>query len=93
MNAIGSLLLFALDVYMWIIIAEVVISWLIVFDVINVRHPKAQSLLEIVARLTRPVMKPIRKVIPPIAGLDLSPIVAIFAIMVLQQLVVRIFYV
>ncbi len=92
MNVLGNLLLFALDVYMWIIIAEVVISWLIVFDVINVRHPKAQSLMTLVTKLTDPVMKPIRKVIPPIAGLDLSPIIAIFGIMLAQQIVVGIFY-
>jgi YggT family protein len=91
MIAIGRLLYFLLDVYMWIIIAEVVISWLIVFDVINVRNPKAQNLLAMVAKITSPVMKPIRKYIPPVAGLDLSPIVAIFGIMLLQGLVTRVF--
>jgi YggT family protein len=92
MIAIARFLIFVLDVYMWIIIAEVVISWLIVFDVINIRNPKAQNLLNIIAKLTRPVMEPIRKVIPPIAGLDLSPVIAIFGIMLLQQVIYGIVY-
>lgn len=92
MHVIARILLLALDIYMWIVIAEVVISWLIVFDVINVRHPKAQNLMDLISKLTSPVMGRIRKVIPPIAGLDLSPVMAIFAIMLLQQIVIGIFY-
>ncbi len=92
MDILGSLLLLALDIYMWIIIAEVVISWLIIFDVINVRNAKAQSLISLIKRLTDPVMKPIRNFVPPVAGLDLSPIIVIFGIMLAQQLVVGIFY-
>lgn len=92
MQVFGQILLFALEVYWWTIVAEVVISWLILFGVINVRHPKAEALIGLLHKLTEPVMKPIRKVIPPIAGLDLSPIVAIFAIMMLQQVVYQIFF-
>lgn len=91
MSAIGQLLLFLLNLYTWVIIAEVVISWLIVFDVINVKNHKAKQLLKLMKKLTDPVMKPIRKYVPPIAGLDISPIIAIFGIMLVQHLVLIIF--
>ena len=92
MHLLGELLIFALNIYMWIIIAEVVISWLIVFDVINVKNPKAQNLIALIGKLTAPVMKPIRKYMPPIAGLDLSPLVAIIAIMIVERLIMVVFY-
>jgi YggT family protein len=92
MHFLAQLILFALEVYMWIIIAEVVISWLVLFGVVNLQHPKAQSLVRLINKATEPVMGPVRKVVPPIAGLDLSPLVVIFGIMLLKGLVVSLFY-
>lgn len=73
---------------MWIIIAEVVISWLTIFGVINLRNPQARKLVEIISRLTFPVLNKIRQFIPPIAGLDLSPLVVIFAITIIQNIII-----
>lgn len=91
MFMIGKLLLLALDIFFWIIIAGVVVSWLIVFDVINTRNAQAANLLRLLHKITDPVYRPLRKFIPPIAGIDLSPIVVIFGIMLAQRAVVYVF--
>ncbi|PZQ46927.1 MAG: YggT family protein [Micavibrio aeruginosavorus] len=92
MGAIGQFLLFLLDVCFWIIIIQVVLSWLILFDVINVRNPQAANFVRLIERITDPVYKPLRKVIPPIAGIDITPIILIFAIYLLKSLVASVFF-
>lgn len=87
MYAIGQLLLFLLQAYFYVIIAQVVISWLVVFDVINIRKKPVENLVRLLVKLTDPVLTPVRKIIPPIGGIDLSPLVVIFAIFILQGLV------
>lgn len=89
---IGDLLILALDIYMWIIIAGVIVSWLIAFEVINVRNAQAANLVGLINKLTEPAYKPVRKYIPPIGGIDLTPIVIIIAIIVLQTIIGHIFY-
>lgn len=91
MQAFGQFLLFVLDVYFIVVVIEVVASWLIVFEVINLRNPRAENFLRLLRRLTDPVMNPLRKLIPPIGGIDLTPIIVIFAIFMLQGLVTRMF--
>lgn len=92
MSIIGNLLIFLLDVYFYIIIASVIISWLIAFEVINVKNPQAQNLINLLNKVTEPVYKPLRKFIPPIGGIDITPIIVIFGIFLLQNLIVRIMY-
>ncbi len=92
MNIIGQLLIFILDVYFYIIIASVIISWLIAFEVLNVKNPQAQNLIKFLNKLTEPVYKPLRKFIPPIGGIDITPIIVIFAIFLLQNLIARMMY-
>jgi YggT family protein len=89
--AIGQILLLLLDICFWIIIAQVVLSWLITFEVINIRNPQAANIVRLVDRLTAPVYNPLRKVIPPIAGIDITPIIVIFGIYLLKSLVISIF--
>lgn len=91
MILIGKALLLFLDVYFWIIIASVVISWLIAFDVINARSPQAQKIIDLLHRATEPVYKPLRKIIPSIGGIDVTPIIIILAISLLKNLVIQIF--
>ncbi|MCB9979470.1 MAG: YggT family protein [Rhodospirillales bacterium] len=92
MSAIGQLLLFLLNAYFYVIVIEVVVSWLLVFEVINLRNPQAQNLIRLLRRLTDPVMGPIRKYVPAIGGIDISPIIVIFGIFMLQNLVARVFF-
>lgn len=91
MFLIGKLLFLALQIYSYVIIVSVIISWLIAFEVINVRNQQAQNLLKLLDRATAPVYTPLRKFIPPIGGIDVTPIVVLFGIYILQQIVVRLF--
>lgn len=92
MHALGQLLLFGLDVYMWIIVVSVILSWLVVFEVVNVRNEKAANLMRLLDKATDFVYKPLRKYVPAIGGIDITPIIVIFGIMMLQKLVGRIFF-
>ena len=91
MEALGTLLLLGLDIYLWIIIIWVVASWLLAFGVINTRNPQAENLVRLLNKATDPVMRPIQKFIPPIAGIDISPIIVILGIYLLRGLVYELF--
>jgi len=59
------------------IIISAVLSWLVAFDVVNLRHPVARQVVMFLDAVTRPVLRPIQRVIPPLGGFDISPIIAI----------------
>ncbi len=72
-SGILSLLVFA-------IIANAILSWLVVFNVINIRHPVAQAIVRTLDAITRPVLAPFQRFIPSLGGVDISPVVAIIVI-------------
>jgi YggT family protein len=81
------LLFTILDIYLWVIIIWVVSSWLIAFNIINPHNQIVRTILLTLARLVEPVMRPIRRVLPDLGGLDLSPMVAILGIIFLQRFI------
>lgn len=85
MEPIVYILQMALTVFYWIIILQIVISWLLAFDVINLRNPKAQNLIQLMNKITDPVYKPLRKFIPAIAGIDITPIIVIIGVILLRD--------
>jgi len=89
---IGEILILLLNVCFWIIIIQVVLSWLITFEVINIRNPQAANFVRLIDRITAPVYKPLRKIVPPIAGIDLTPIIVIFTIYLLKHIVASVFF-
>ena len=76
-----------LQLLVWIIIAQVVISWLVAFNVINTSSPFVRTLLNGLDRLTAPLYRPIRRIMPDFGGLDFSPIVLILAVQIVRMLV------
>ncbi|HKQ45837.1 MAG TPA: YggT family protein [Rhizomicrobium sp.] len=84
MNPIAALLIVVLDIYMWIVVAAVIVSWLTAFNVINPYNNFVRGLLQALSALTEPVFRPIRKILPPMGGLDLSPIVVFVIIWFLK---------
>jgi len=84
LNPIAALLIEVLEIYKWVVIAAVIVSWLTAFNVINTHNNFVRSLLRILYALTEPVFRPIRKIIPPIGGIDLSPIIVFLIIWFLQ---------
>ena len=87
-NPIIALLLLLLDIYWWVVIVAVVISWLVIFGLLNIHHPTARAIVRALGALTEPVFRRIRHVIPPIGGLDLSPLIVLIAIWFLQYALV-----
>ena len=75
------------DLYWWIIIINVVLSWLIAFHVINTYNRFVAVLVDATHRLTEPLLGPIRRVLPDLGGLDISPIILLLLIGFLQRLV------
>ena len=72
----------------WIVfLVMIIMSWLISFNVINTRNQFVAGLWRVVNAITEPILKPIRRVIPPLGGLDLSPIIVFVIIFFLQQLI------
>jgi YggT family protein len=84
LNPIAALLIEVLEIYKWIVIAAVIVSWLTAFNVINQYNNFVRTVLRILIALTEPVFRQIRRVIPPMGGLDLSPIIVFVVIWFLQ---------
>ncbi len=76
----------ALDLYMWALIIVAVLSWLTAFGVVNSHNRFVYSVTDFLNRITEPALRQIRRVVPPISGLDLSPIILIFLIIFLRSL-------
>jgi YggT family protein len=72
-----QVILVILDIYFWIIVAAVVASWLVAFGIINAYNPVARQILMALRALTEPVFRRVRKVVPIMGGLDLSPMIVI----------------
>jgi YggT family protein len=75
-----------LQILVWVIIAQVIISWLVAFNVINTSSNFVRTVLDVLDRLTAPLYRPIRKILPDFGGIDFSPIVLILAIQILRKL-------
>ena len=81
-----DLLVLALTVYLYIIIASVIVNWLVMLQVMNIRNPFARKINDLLTRATDPAYKRIRKVLPPIGGFDFSPLILLIGITMLQRL-------
>lgn len=75
-----------LDLYFWVLILSAVLSWLVAFNVVNTRNRAVYVIGDFLYRVTEPVLRPIRRVLPNMGGLDLSPIVVILLIGFIRQL-------
>jgi YggT family protein len=75
-----------LNVLRWIIIIQAVLSWLVAFNVINTHNDFMRGLLNALDKITEPIYRPIRKVLPDFGGIDFSPLVALILIIIVQML-------
>ena len=81
-----QIVIMLLSVLWWIIIVQAILSWLLAFNVLNFNSPAVRSISTALDRLTAPLYRPIRKLLPDFGGLDFSPLVILLIIMVLQKL-------
>jgi YggT family protein len=87
MNPFISLIFTVIDIYFWIIIAVVASSWLIQFGIINYSNPTVRQVLMGLRALTEPVLGPVRRMLPNLGGLDISPIVVLLGLQFLKQFI------
>ena len=86
--ALLETLMILLNVAWWIIIVQAILSWLIAFNVINTSNDIVRSIWIALDKLTEPLYRPIRRIMPDLGALDLSPMVVLLAIIILQRAVV-----
>jgi YggT family protein len=84
--AVLEILIMLLWVVSWVLIVQVILSWLVAFNVINTHNDFVRQLLYALDRLTGPIYRPIRKILPDFGGLDFSPILVLLVIWALQRL-------
>ena len=86
-NPFVNLIVTLLDIYTWIVLAAVVMSWLIAFGVINIHNQFARSIVRFLDAVTEPVFRQVRRVVPSIGGLDISPLIVLIGVVFLQNFV------
>ena len=92
MRALLDVILIALDLYVWIIIIGAILSWLIAFNIINPYNQFVGTILRAVDGLTEPALRPIRRFLPNMGGIDLSPLILILIIYFVQRLIIYYIY-
>lgn len=92
MRAVLDVVLLALQLYVWILIASAVLSWLIAFNVVNTRNQFVATIWDMLYRVTEPALRPIRNRLPSLGGIDISPIILLLLIFFIQSVIVRYIY-
>ena len=92
MRSILSILILILDLYIWLLIAAAVLSWLVAFNVVNSRNQFVAMVGDFLYRITEPVLRPIRNIMPNLGGIDLSPVIVILLIILIKDIIVRYVY-
>jgi YggT family protein len=92
MRAILDIVMVVLNLYTWIIIAGAVLSWLIAFGVVNIRNDFVRSIWNLFLALTEPFLRPIRNFLPSTGGIDISPIILLLAVMLIERIIIYYIY-
>ncbi|KAA5604333.1 YggT family protein [Roseospira marina] len=87
-----QIVLIVIRLYIWVIIIQAILSWLIAFNVINTYNRFVGSISEVLYRLTEPALAPIRRRLPAFGGVDLSPVVLILILVFIQMVLTRLMF-
>jgi YggT family protein len=87
LNPVLWLLLTVLNLYFYVILASVIVSWLIAFNIINGSNPYVRQIVYAIRQLTEPLLGPIRRMLPDLGGIDISPIILLLGLQFVQYLV------
>ncbi|HRJ11773.1 MAG TPA: YggT family protein [Alphaproteobacteria bacterium] len=90
MQSLVWLITTLLDIYVWVLIIGAVLSWLIAFGVVNMRNRFVAMVEDFCRRVTEPALAPIRRIVPNLGGIDISPMILILVIMFIQRLLLEI---
>lgn len=86
MYALYNLISTVITLYIWVLIIAVVLDWLVVFNVVNPRNQAVYLVRDLTGRLTEPLLRPIRGLLPSMGGLDISPVLLILALYFVRDL-------
>lgn len=92
MRAVLDVILLVLQLYTYVIIIVAIMSWLIAFNVINVYNNVVRTIWDALQALTEPVLRPIRNIMPNFSGLDLSPLILLLLIFLIQDIIAKYIY-
>ena len=92
MRALLDVILIVLQIYIWLLIAAAVLSWLIAFNIVNTHNQVVAMIANFLWQITEPVLRPVRAVMPNLGGIDISPVVVILIIFLIQNVIVRYIY-
>ncbi len=87
MRAVFEIVLYALDLYKFVIIASAIMSWLVAFQVVNLRNDVVRQIWNTLGALTEPAQRPIRRFLPNTGGIDISPVVVFLLILLAQRII------
>jgi len=89
MQSLLWLVITLIDLYIYIIIAMVILSWLFAFNVVNSSNQFVRQLHHIITQLTEPVLGPIRRILPNLGGIDLSPVILLLGLIFIKNLILE----
>ena len=92
MNPLLWLIDTIITLYIWLLIASAILSWLVAFNVVNSRNQFVAMVGDFLYRITEPVLRPIRNILPNLGGIDISPIILILIIFFIQSVITRYIY-
>jgi len=84
--ALIDVLIILLTVLWWIIIIQAILSWLVVFNVVNVHNEFMRNFMRALDRITEPLYRPFRRILPDFGGIDFSPLIVLILIMIVDRL-------
>src|SRR6516164_11623726 len=90
--ALLNLISTVITIYIWLLIAQAVLSWLLAFGVVNRYNRAVTSIGDFLYRITDPLLRPIRSVLPNLGGIDVSPVILILLILFLENVIIRYIY-
>src|ERR1022692_2158822 len=87
-----EVIIFLLDFYWYVVIAAVILSWLIAFNVINTRNQIVAMIADVLFRTTEPVFRRIRQFLPNMGGIDFSPLIVLLIIYLIERIIMLYIY-
>ena len=81
----------AIDIYIYLLIAMAILTWLVAFDVLNPRSQVVRTIGTFLWKITEPALRPIRRILPNLGGIDISPVLLILLLIFIQDMIARLY--
>jgi YggT family protein len=86
MQSLALLIDKIIDIYTWLVIASAIMSWLVAFGVVNTRNQFIRFVVDFLYRITEPLLRPLRRMLPNLGGVDISPVILLLGLFFLRSL-------